>query len=248
MRHGRESKSSATNFNLSTPSKSTDLGGSGLTCNPHTETLPWWQASLWVRAREQEGGGSWHLFADDALRSIFPRLFDLTAIWVAIQALAYGACEVHKGVSAFSPALSRVTGRNTMTSTSEFIWGHDGGVGSAASAFHLHHDAGSCLATYELLSVFLISAPHSSTQSCKIHNVYDGFRHSRATVTPVRPHSVSRIASELLTMEKCSSRSNKIVRNVTCDVPQTFPSYTVSHSLIQISSKYLVFQTEFNFT
>lgn len=84
-----------------------------------------------------------------------------------------------------------------------------------------------CLATYELLSAFLISALHSSTQSCKIHNVYDGFRQSRATVTPVRPHSVSRIDSELLTMEKCSFRSNKIVRNVTCDVPQTFPTQTV---------------------
>lgn len=62
----------------------------------------------------------------------------------------------------------------------------------------------SCLTTYELLNVFLISAFHSLTQSCKIYNVYDGFRHIRATVTPVRPHSVSRIASELPTIKKHS--------------------------------------------
>lgn len=50
-------------------------------------------------------------FPEDALHIIFLQLFDLTGIWVAVQALAYGACEVHKGVSAFSPAFSRVEER-----------------------------------------------------------------------------------------------------------------------------------------
>lgn len=67
-------------------------------------------------------------------------------------------------------------------------------------------------------------------------------------MTPVRPHSVSRIASELLTIEKYSFRANKIVRNATCDVPQTLTSYTLPHSKIQIFSKHLVFQTDFSFT
>lgn len=198
----------------------------------------------------QAGGGRWKLmyFAEGALHSIFLWLFDLTGTWVAIQALAHGACEVHKEVSASSPAFSRAMGRSTMVSTSEFTWGQDGGAGSAASACHLHHEAGSCLATYELLIVFLISAPHSLTHRCIIHIVCGGFRHSRATVTPVRPHSVSRRASQLLSIEKYSFRANKIVRNVTCDVPQMLPSYTVSHSKIQIFSKHLIFQTDFNFT
>ena len=176
MRHRREWKSFAINFNVSTSSKSTDLGGPDLTSNTHAEHLLWSSASPKTRARAWRW---WKLlyFPADALHNIFPQLFDLTGIWVAIQALAYGACKVHDGVSAFSPALSRVTTRNTITRalSSAEVMKPDWGAGSAGSACHLHQDAGSWLATYELLNVVLISPPHNLTQSCKIHKVHNSF-------------------------------------------------------------------------
>lgn len=151
------------------------------------------------------------------MHNIFPRLFDLTGIWVAIQALAYGACEVHEGVSAFSPALSRVTGRDAIIRAlgSAEVTKPDWGAASAASACHPHRDGGSCLATYGLLHVFLISALHNLTQSCKVRNVYDGFGNMALGTTysdSGEAMSSVRMASELLAIEKCSSRSDKILR------------------------------------
>lgn len=197
----------------------------------------------------QGGERRWKLtyFAEDALHSIFLWLFDLTGIWVAIQALAYGACEGHKGVSAFSPALSRVSGRNTMISTSEFIWGYNGEA-------HQLPVLATCTVMWALVSppmhylMYPLSQLFTVWPGVVKYNVYDGFRHTTATVTPVRPHSVSRTDSELVTIEKCSFRANKTARNVTCDVPQTLPSYTVSYSKIQTFSKLLIFQTDFNCT
>lgn len=96
---------------------------------------------------------------------------------MVIQALEYEACEVHEGVSAFSPALGRVTGRNTIIRglSSAAVMKSDWGAGSAASARHLHQDEGSCVATYDLLTAFLISALPILSQSCKLHNVYNSF-------------------------------------------------------------------------
>lgn len=184
MRHRRESKSSAINFNLSTTSKSTDSGGSSLTSNTHKETLPWWQAPPWARAREEEEDGNGCILqrmlctasSHDSLTSLTPG-WQFRPWHMEPVRFTKGSVLSHQlsaELLAEIPLSAQVSSLEDMMEELDQL-----PVVATCTMMQALVLPPMNYLMYSLSQLFTVWPRH------QIHNVYDGFRHSRATVTPV---------------------------------------------------------------